>query len=42
MGGVKSRPIKRVFAKFAPLVLIGDNRVTNYIVKNLEQECLNY
>ena len=33
MVGVKSRPITRVFVKFAPLVLIGDNRATNYIVK---------
>ena len=34
MVGVKSRPINRVFVKFAPLVLIGDNRATNYIIKN--------
>ena len=34
MVGVKSRPITRVFLKFAPLVLIGDNRETNQIVKN--------
>ncbi len=33
MVGVKSHPITRVFVKFAPLVLIGDNRATKQIVK---------
>ncbi len=33
MVGVKIRPITRVFVKFAPLVLIGDNRVINQIVE---------
>ena len=33
MVGVESRPITRVFVKFAPLGLIGDNRTTNQIVK---------
>ena len=33
MVGVKSRLITRVFVKFAPLGLIGDNRAINQIVK---------
>ena len=33
MVGVKIRPIARFFVKFAPLVLIGDNRAINQILK---------
>ena len=33
MVGAKIRPIARFFVKFAPLALIGDNRVINQIVE---------